>query len=140
MKILLAVDGSAYTQKALNFIADHQHLLGADRELIVTHVQMPLPTGFNVIMGFENAQKLHVIEAENIFKPVRKFLDQHALTYRCLTGIGPIVKEIIDAAKAEHVHLIIMGTHGRDLVGRALMGSVAQKVVAQSTVPVLLVK
>ena len=140
MKILLAVDGSAYTQKALNFIVDHKHLLGADRELIVTHVQMPLPTGFSVIMGSENAQDLDAIEAENIFKPVRKFLEQHDLTYRCLTRIGPIVKEIIDAAKAEHVHIIIMGTHGRDLVGRALMGSVAQKVVAQSTVPVLLVK
>lgn len=140
MKILLAVDGSAYTQKALSFIVDHKHLLGADRELIVIHVQMPLPTGFNVIMGFEKAQELHAIEAENIFRPVRKFLDNHAVTYRCLTGIGPIVKEIIDAAKAEHVHLIIMGTHGRDLVGQAVMGSVAQKVVAHSIVPVMLVK
>ena len=140
MKILLAVDGSAYAQKALSFIADHKHLLGADRELIVIHAQMPLPTGFNVIMGFEKAKELHAIEAENIFKPVRKFLDKHSITYRCLTGIGPVVKEIIDAAKVEHAHLIVMGTHGRDLVGRAVMGSVAQKVVAHSTVPVLLVK
>lgn len=140
MKILLAVDGSTYTQKALDFIVEHKHLLGADRELIVMHAQMALPTGFNVIMGFEKAQEVHEIEAESIFKPIRKFLDQNAITYRCLTSIGPIVKEIIDTAKAEHAHLIIMGTHGRDLVGRAVMGSVAQKVVAQSTVPVLLVK
>ena len=140
MKILLAVDGSAYTQKALDFLVDHKRLLGADRELIVMHVQMPLPTGFNVMMGFEKAQELHEIEAETIFKPVRKFLDEHAVTYRCLTGIGPVVKEIIDATKAEHVHLIIMGTHGRDLVGRAVMGSVAQKVVAKSSIPVMLVK
>ena len=140
MKILLAVDGSAYTQKALAFIVDQKQLLGADRELIIMHVQMPLPTGFNVMMGFEKAQELHAIEAENIFKPVRKFLDKHAMTYRCLTGIGPVVQEIINAAKTEHVHVIVMGTHGRDLMGRAVMGSVAQKVVAHSTVPVLLVK
>ena len=140
MKILLAADGSIYTQKALDFIITHKHLLGAERELIVVHAQMPLPTGFNVIMGFDKAQELHAIEADTVFKPVKKFLDKHAIKYRCLTGIGPIVKEIIDIAKAEHVHLIVMGTHGRDLVGRALMGSVAQKVVAHSTVPVLLVK
>ena len=140
MKILLAVDGSVYTQKALDFIVNHKHLLGATRELVVMHVQMALPTAFSVMMGFEKAQEVNDIEAESIFKPIREFLDKNAITYRCQTSIGPIVKEIVDAAKAEHVHLIIMGTHGRDLVGRAIMGSVAQKVVAQSTVPVLLVK
>ena len=140
MKILLAVDGSVYTQKAMDFIIAHKHLLGVERELVVVHAQMPLPTGFNVIMGFDRAQELHAIEAETVFKPVKKFLDKHAIKYRCLTAIGSIVEEIIEAAKAEHVHLILMGTQGRDLVGRALMGSVAQRVVAHSTVPVLLVK
>ena len=140
MKILLAADGSVYTQKALDFIIEHKHFLGADRELVVMHAQMPLPSGFNVIMGFDKSQELHAIEAETVFKPVKTFLDKHAIKYRCLTAIGPIVKEIIEVAKAEHVHLILMGTHGRDLVGRALMGSVAQRVVAHSTVPVLLVK
>ncbi len=140
MKMLLAADGSAYTQKALEFVSAHKHLLGANHELVVIHAQMPLPTGFNVIMGFEKAAELHAIESAEVFKPIKKFLDKHAIKYRCLTAIGPIVKEIIDAAKAEHSHLIVMGTHGRDLIGRALMGSVAQRVVAHSTVPVLLVK
>ena len=57
-----------------------------------------------------------------------------------LDAIGPVVKEIVDAANNEHVDLILMGTHGRDLVGRALMGSVAQRVIADSDIPALLVK
>ena len=140
MKILLAADGSKYTQKALDFIVMHRKLLDAQTELLVVHVQMPLPAGFNVIMGFDRALELHDIEAKKIFAPVKKFLDQNAVKYRCVNAIGPIVKEIVDAAKNEHVDLILMGTHGSDLVGRALMGSVAQRVVANSTVPVLLVK
>ena len=140
MKILLAADGSKYTQKALDFIVMHRKLLDAQTELLVMHVQMPLPTGFNLIMGFDKAQELHDIEAKKIFAPVKKFLEKNAVKYRCLSAIGPIVREIVDAAKNEHVDLILMGTHGRDLVGRALMGSVAQRVVANSTVPVLLVK
>ena len=140
MKILLAADGSKYTQKALDFIAAHRHLLNQQGELLVLHVQMPLLTGFNVILGFDKAQELHAIEAEKIFKSVKKFLDEHAIKFRCLTAIGSIVKEIVDSAKQEHAQLIVMGTHGRDLVGRALMGSVAQRVVAQTDVPVLLVK
>jgi len=140
MKILLAADGSKYTQKALDFMVSHKHLLSHQGELIVLHAQMPLPAGFNVVLGFDKARELHATEAEKVFKPVKKFLDRHAIEYRCLTAIGPIVKEIIDSAKTEHVHLIVMGTHGRDLVGSALMGSVAQRVVSGSAVPVLLVK
>lgn len=140
MKILLAADGSDYTQKALDFIVANKQSLEVEGELLVIHVQMSLPTGFNVVMGSEEAQKLHALEAEDVFEPIRKFLGEHAITCRCVTKIGSVVKEIIDAADAEHVHLIVMGTHGRDLLSRAIMGSVAQKVVAQSTVPVLLVK
>jgi len=44
------------------------------------------------------------------------------------------------AAKREKAQMIVMGTHGHGLLGRALMGSVAQKVVAETDVPVLLVK
>lgn len=140
MKILLATDGSAYAQKALEYIVSNRQWLETDGELVALYVQMPLPTGFNVVMGFEKAREIHAIESAEVFEPIKQFLDQHGVKYRCLTAIGPIVKEIIDTAKAEHVHLIVMGTHGRDLVGRALMGSVAQKIVAHSSVPVLLVK
>jgi nucleotide-binding universal stress UspA family protein len=36
--------------------------------------------------------------------------------------------------------MIVMGTHGHGLLGRAMMGSVAQRVVTDSPVPVLLVR
>ena len=140
MKILPAPDGSKYTHKALDFIVMHRKLLDAQSELLVMHVQLPLPTGFNLTMGFDRALELHDIEAQKIFDPVKKVLEKNAVKYRCVSAIGPVVEEIVDAAKNEHVNLIVMGTHGRGLVGRALMGSVAQRGVANSTIPVLLVK
>ena len=36
--------------------------------------------------------------------------------------------------------MIVMGTHGHGVIGRALMGSVAQNVVSECDMPVLLVK
>ena len=140
MKILLAADGSNYTQRALDFIVANKQTLDLEGELLVILVQSPLPTGFNLVMGFEESQKLHAAESEDVFRPIRKFLDAHAITSRCVTKIGAVVDEIIDTSKTEQAHMIVMGTHGRDLIGRTIMGSVAQKVVAQSTIPVLLVK
>ena len=46
------------------------------------------------------------------------------------------VPAIIGYAKRNAVDLIVMGTHGRTGLGRLLMGSVAERVVAESPVPV----
>ena len=46
------------------------------------------------------------------------------------------VPAIIGYAKRNDIDLIVMGTHGRTGLGRLLMGSVAERVVAESPVPV----
>ena len=140
MKILLAADGSEYTAKALNFLTAHKQLLSKDDELLVIHAQMLLPTIFNAAINVEKALEINESAANEVLLPIRKFLEKHAINYRCLSVVGSVAKEIVDAAKSDGVQLILMGTHGRSAVGSALMGSVAQRVVANSTVPVLLVK
>jgi nucleotide-binding universal stress UspA family protein len=54
--------------------------------------------------------------------------------------VGVPGQEIVKAAKKEKAHMIVMGTHGHGILGRALLGSVAQTVLQQSEIPVLLVK
>jgi nucleotide-binding universal stress UspA family protein len=49
-------------------------------------------------------------------------------------------RAIIDYATAEAVDLVVMGTHGRTGVGRFLLGSVTERVVRTSPVPVLTVR
>ena len=52
---------------------------------------------------------------------------------------GVAWEEIIETAKRLDVGLIVMGTHGRRGLPRAILGSVAEKVVRLSPVPVLTV-
>jgi nucleotide-binding universal stress UspA family protein len=52
---------------------------------------------------------------------------------------GSVWEEILAAAKETGVDLIVMGTHGRRGMPRALLGSVAERVVRMATVPVLTV-
>jgi len=72
--------------------------------------------------------------------PVRRFLDRHPVRYRTAWVVGTPGEEIVKAAKREEAHLIVMGAHGLGLIGRALMGSVAQRVITDCDIPVLLVK
>ncbi len=54
--------------------------------------------------------------------------------------IGDPAAEIVRMAEAEHVDLIVLGTHGRSGLSRLLMGSVAEVVVRKSPCPVLALK
>jgi nucleotide-binding universal stress UspA family protein len=140
MKILFAADGSTFTKKALAFLVAHEALLEEDGELIVLHVQSSLPPRVKTMVGASTVQDYHRVEAEKVLDPIRKFLDKHGLRYRASWVVGPNAVEIVRTAEREKAHMIVMGTHGHGLLGRALMGSVAQRVVTDCSVPVLLVK
>jgi len=82
----------------------------------------------------------------NLGAPVEKDLDDalaqlkmhHADSDRCFT-VGTPWEQILSVAKDRGVDLIAMGTHGRRGLVRAVLGSVAEKVVRLSPVPVLTV-
>ncbi len=76
----------------------------------------------------------------SVLDPIEKFLKRHDIAYRCRWVVGSAAEEILKAVRKEEAHLIVMGTHGHGLIGRALMGSVAQRVLVDCDVPVLLVK
>ena len=54
--------------------------------------------------------------------------------------IGYAAEEILACADREKADLIIMGTHGRTGIDRMLFGSVAEKVVKNSVIPVLTIR
>jgi nucleotide-binding universal stress UspA family protein len=57
----------------------------------------------------------------------------------CAMRLGAAADEIVRYAESSAIDLIVMGTHGREGVARAIMGSVAEKVVRRATCPVLTV-
>ncbi len=56
-----------------------------------------------------------------------------------LLASGPPWEQILQVAKERGADLIVMGTHGRRGLSHALLGSVAEKVVRISPIPVLTV-
>jgi universal stress protein A len=54
--------------------------------------------------------------------------------------VGGPFQEIVAYAEAQHIDLIVIGTHGRGPLGHMLLGSVAEKVVRRAPCPVLTVR
>ena len=140
MKIVLPVDGSEFTKKAIAFLVTHENLCGPDVELIVLNVQPPMPPRVRSMVGSEAVKEYHQEEAGKVLKPIERFLNKHKLNFRSSWSVGSAAQEVLKIVEKEQAHMIVMGTHGHGLLGRAVMGSVAQRVVADAHVPVLLVK
>lgn len=140
MKILLAADGSSYTKKALAYLVTHPELAGADGQVVVVNVQPAMPPRVKSMVGAAAVADYHREEAEKVLKPIEKFLQRHDLAFSSRWAVGSPEQEIVKAAKKEKAHLVLMGTHGHGILGRALLGSVAQNVLTHCDVPVLLVK
>jgi nucleotide-binding universal stress UspA family protein len=62
------------------------------------------------------------------------------LSFKASWVAGSPAAEILKLANKEKAQMIVMGTHGHGLIGRAVLGSVAQRVLAEAHIPVLLVK
>ena len=140
MKILLAVDGSAYTQKMLAYLTSHQEMLGAGQEYTVITVQPLLPARARAALGKEVVDEYYDEESTKILQPVQEFLKAHGVQAQTISKVGPIADTIIHAAQDGKFDLIAMGTHGHGALGRLVMGSVSSQVLAGCTIPVLLIR
>lgn len=67
-------------------------------------------------------------------------LREKGLEVECVTQVGSPADEIIQYAQANNVDLIAICTHGRGGVGRVVFGSVADRVLRESGLPILLLK
>jgi nucleotide-binding universal stress UspA family protein len=140
MKILLAVDGSPYTKKMLAYVTTHLEMFAGDNEFTLLAVQGPLPPRARAVVGKDAVDAYYVEEAAKVLEPVLKFLARHDLRAKGMSKVGNAGDTIAKTAASGGFDLLIMGSHGHSALGNLVMGSVATKVLAQCTVPVLLVR
>jgi len=141
MKILVAVDGSPYTQKALDFLAANRKTFLDGQQLIVLHVSAGLPPHVTRHVTKEVVEDYYAEENAKVLDPVKAVLTTHGIADFVIEHReGHASDEIVAAAEQAGADLIVMGTRGHGTFGRALVGSVATRVISESHVSVLLVK
>lgn len=140
MKILIAVDGSAYSRMALDFVASRKTLLGSKPEVEVINVQWELPTHPARIVGMTRVRDYYAEEAEQALKPARARLHKAGLTPNVRFIVGHPASEIIAAADRNGVDLLVVGSHGHSLIGGMLLGSVTNAVLKHTKRATLVVR
>ncbi len=140
MKILLAVDGSAYTQHMLDYVATHAEWLAPTHRYTVVHaVPRVSPQAMTALNQNLLAEHYHDA-AESVFEPIRAFLAKRSLAPEFVGLTGYAADVIAQHAEAGQYDLLMMGSHGQGSLRNLVMGSVATKVLAGCKVPVLLVR
>lgn len=145
MKVLVAVDGSKYSQEAINAC---KNLVKSNDEVEVVSVVAPhYPVGaepFNVSADFyarlmeEDMKQAKELLASTETSAREKLGSDVKLSTKLLNGVPS--QEIVDEAKELDADLIIVGSHGYGFWQRAWLGSVSDAVVHHAPCSVLVVK
>lgn len=140
MKILAPVDGSAYTKRMLAYIAAHDEWLGARHDYTLLYVVPAVPPRAAAVIDEAELRSYYDDEAEKVFTPIRAFFKAQGIDAKFLSKVGHAAELIADAANKGGFDLLVMGSHGHKALVNLVMGSVATKVLAQCSTPVLLIR
>jgi nucleotide-binding universal stress UspA family protein len=139
-KLLLSVDGSECSGRAAQFVADLAKR-SLDLEVHITNVQ---PRGDEwMVRRLLKAEELEAMErdwAENALAPARAILNKGGVQCNEHFQQGEVAKLIVELAQKLGCDQIVMGTRGMSAFGDLVLGSVANKVLHLSKVPVTFVK
>ena len=139
-RILVPMDFSDHSNKALRYARPFAEQFGAQITLLHVIEPVVLPTDF----GYVPATPVDIDEQR--MADARKKLGSIAAELGANVPVDVVVrlgrswKEIVDTAKSKNMDLLIIATHGYTGLKYALLGSVAEKIIRHAPCPVLVVR
>ena len=147
-RILVPLDGSKIGEAALPCVQDLISKLSPEVKAEVTLLQVISSLTHYVIAGEASAQIPYTEqEIEQIKRSAIDYLNKAAEILRkkgdilkIRVGMGSAAEEIIKAADEINADLIAMSTHGRSGLSRWAFGSVTDRLLRETKVPLLVVR
>ena len=134
-RIMVAVDGSEFSDAAV----DQAISLGGicSSHIFVISVVDLYPEQIAVAPTL--VEKMSGEAREHLDRAAKK-IEKTGIPFETIVRMGGKPHEfIVQEARERSIDLIVMGTHGRSVLERVFMGSVAQSVIGSSPCPVLVV-
>ncbi len=137
-RILVPVDGSAGSDKAVRFAMFLAE--GRDSEIILLNVQPSYNTpNVKLLFGQEQIRSFQEESSQEVLNHTLEITSISSIPVRTLLRSGDPGKEIVAEALVSSVDLIVMGYRGLSGFKRAIMGSVATRVLHETPCPVTIV-
>lgn len=142
MRILLAVDGSKFSEAATQTVIVQARPAGT--EVRVLHVidilTNQLPEVMAYYPGVEHARDARRKLADTLVAKTAELLRAKGLSVTTAVELGSPKSKIIDTAAEWHADLIVLGSHGRTGLDRFLLGSLPDSVLRHAHCSVELVR
>jgi nucleotide-binding universal stress UspA family protein len=145
MRILIATDGSTFSEAAVEEACKYVKPGDAEVKIIAVYEDMTLVGDMYGIVPEYHQMALDAVKGQagdhlkKATAAVRKYFSPEDLKVTHETLCGPPDREIVEEALRWNADLIVIGSHGRGFWGR-LLGSVSEGVVNHAPCPVLVVR
>ncbi|HUU40285.1 MAG TPA: universal stress protein [Desulfatiglandales bacterium] len=142
-KILYPTDFSDISKKALEYI---KKLKGAGaKEIVLLHVidEREIEKFSQYAKPYLDVEEIEKDNEENIrqeMKDLENQLRESGFSVKSRIEKGIPFKDILRVEKEEKVSVLVMGSHGKSCIEEMLLGSVSEKVVRKSSMPVLVIR
>lgn len=141
MKFLVAVDGSRSSLSATRYAAKLASAVRGNNH--VTLLSVHDDTALKLFKKYvpKDAISDYLRElSEKDLAPSRRALDKAGVTHDMVIRFGGVAEQILAEIQSSGCDMVVLGSKGRSALKNIMVGSVAQKVLATSSVPVLLVR
>ncbi|MBI4202201.1 MAG: universal stress protein [Chloroflexi bacterium] len=129
--ILVPLDGSEYSEKALVFASELARTTGAHISLLTVILRFGA-----VLPNQRQLEESSHFQVHQYLQPIRERLTSEGLDVSASVDFGNAADAIADFARQEGVDLIVMSTHGIGSRSTYALGSVALKVLQIAPCPV----
>lgn len=140
MKILLPVDGSSQSDRAVRHVISE---VNRDDGIQVALINVQAPIDAPELLSHMPECEIEAMQETrggDALRSARTLLDKAGVPYTPSVLLGEIAETIDRYAKENGCVRIVMGTRGMGAFGSALMGSVATRLLSLTDLPVTLVK
>ncbi len=138
-KILIATDGSEHSKHTVEYGVELARLSGA-RLYAVYVIDTAAFASIPMDAGWEMMYSLLQEEGRKATQSIEDMAGETEVQVEQVMLDGHPAHEIIDFANKNDIDVIIMGTHGKSGLDRFLLGSVTEKVIRSSNIPVFVVR
>jgi nucleotide-binding universal stress UspA family protein len=134
--IIVGYDGSEHGDRALERASE----IAGGAEIVVVSAAGLTSGGGRARGGVSAVDPIQQEAADEALERARALLESKSLAGRIVEAHGDAADALVNEAKSLNADLIVVGTRGRNLAQRALLGSVSTKVVHDAPCDVLVVR